>query len=517
MSDRLLATDNGTQSVKVLAFDPDGAVVGREQTPFTPYVSPHPGWAEQDPDVWWEALCRSCRRLFSRNPDLKDRLSGVGLTTQRGTVLCLDQNARVLRPAILWLDQRKTHGLPPMDGPWGLLFKLLRLSGTIAYIRQEAEANWIKTFEPEVWKQTKSYLLLSGWLTLKLTGERTDSTGCQVGYIPLHYKRLRWPKDRDWRWKMAPVRRDMFPRLIPPGQVLGRITKAASVETGIPEGLPLIAAGADKACEVIGSGSLDPDAACISYSTTATVNVTHSRYVEPIPLLPAYPAAMPGFYSMEVQVYRGYWMVSWFKEEFGHPEQADALKNGMAAEDLFDRMLETVPPGSMGLVLQPYWSPGLRHPGPDAKGAVVGFGDVHTRAHLYRSILEGIAFGLMEGLERIEKRAGINITSLNVSGGGSKSDNALQLTADAFGLPAARPKVRETSGLGAAICAAVGTGIFPDFPSAVSAMTHTGRVFEPDPAAHDVYEALYRRVYKRLYKRLSPLYSEIRDITGYPR
>jgi sugar (pentulose or hexulose) kinase len=171
----------------------------------------------------------------------------------------------------------------------------------------------------------------------------------------------------------------------------------------------------------------------------------------------------------------------------------------------------------MGLMLQPYWTPGLKSPGPEAKGAVIGFGDIHTRAHLYRSILEGLAYALREGRERIERRTHAPINSLRISGGGSQSRHAMQITADIFGLPTAKPDVYETSGLGAAIDAAVGLGLHADFTSAVKTMTHVGEVFEPDLKTHRLYDALYREVYKKMYRRLQPLYERIRKITGYPK
>ena len=240
----------------------------------------------------------------------------------------------------------------------------------------------------------------------------------------------------------------ILPDLVPPAGRLGEITPEAAEATGIPAGLPLIAAAADKACEVIGAGCLDPHIGCLSYGTTATINTTHRKYVEVIPLIPPYPAAVPGAYSLEIQIYRGYWMVSWFKQEFGYPEQQLAEEQGVEPEALFDELVAQVPPGSMGLMLQPYWSPGLKAPGPEAKGAIIGFGDVHTRAHLYRAILEGLAYALREGKERTERRSGVPITELRVSGGGSQSDAAMQITADIFGLPTARPHLYETSGPG---------------------------------------------------------------------
>jgi sugar (pentulose or hexulose) kinase len=378
------------------------------------------------------------------------------------------------------------------------------------------EANWIRANQPELWERVRHYLLLSGFLTYKLTGRFADSVGSQVGYIPFDYKRLRFAGPRDWKWTAVPVRPEWLPELVPPGGTIGEISRAAAEETGLPAGLPVIAAAADKACEVLGSGALDPSIGCLSYGTTATINTTHPRYIEPIPLVPPYPAAVPGRFSLEVQIYRGYWMVSWFKQEFGHREMEITRERGIEPEVLFDELVREVPPGSMGLILQPYWSPGVRVPGPEAKGSIVGFGDVHTRAHLYRAILEGIAYALREGMEKTVKRSGVPVREIRVAGGGSQSDEALQITADVFGLPAARPHVYEASGLGAAIDAAVGLKLHGSFETAVAEMTRVARVFTPDPKTSAVYDALYRRVYRRLYARLKPLYEEIREITGYP-
>lgn len=170
----------------------------------------------------------------------------------------------------------------------------------------------------------------------------------------------------------------------------------------------------------------------------------------------------------------------------------------------------------MGLILQPFWSPGLKKPGPEAKGAVIGFGDVHTRAHLYRAIIEGLAYALREGAERTQRRSKIPITELRIAGGGSQSDAAMQITADIFNLPVARPSIYEASGLGAAINAAVGMNYYSDFESAINNMTKIGKSVEPDEKNIEIYDNLYKKVYLPMYKQLKPLYEEIRSITGYP-
>lgn len=514
--DLILAIDNGTQSVRALLFDLRGQMVARSQIPIEPYFSTQPGWAEQHPATFWDAVCQACRGLWAQaagNPAIdKAAVRGVTLTTQRATVVNLDARGEPLRPAILWLDQRRAEGIPPVGGWWGLAFRAVRARDTVAYLQAEAEANWIRTRQPEIWDRTHKYLLLSGYLTYRLVGEYVDSVGAQVGYIPFDYKRHAWGRSWDWKWRAIPVRPEQLPRLVPPASLLGAITPAAAAATGIPAGLPLIAAAADKACEVLGSGCLEPHIAGLSYGTAATINTTHTRYIEVIPLIPPYPAAVPDAYNLELQIYRGYWMVKWFKQQFGHREMALAEELDIQPESLLDELVNQVPPGSEGLVLQPYWSPGVRVPGPEARGAIIGFSDMHTRAHMYRAILEGLAYALREGKERSEKRSGVPITELRVSGGGSQSDAALQLTADIFGLPTARPHTYETSGLGAAMDAAVGLGLHPDFSTAVREMTRVSRVFEPDPDTHRAYDRLYREVYRQMYGQLKPLYERIRSL-----
>ena len=514
--EKLLAIDVGTQSIRSLLFDLQGNLLNKVQIPIKSYFSKHPGWAEQHPDYFWEKLCLACQKIWVYSSIDKSKIAGLAVTTQRSTVVNVDKDGKALRPAIVWLDQRRTEGLKPVGGVWGFGFRIAKMSETAAYLQAEAEANWLRTHQKEIWEKTFKYLYISGFLAYKLTGQFVDSVANQVGYMPFDYKRLDWASSWDWKWQAVPMDRKILPKLIPPGEIMGEITKSAAEATGIPYGLPVVAAAADKACEVIGAGALEPHIGCLSYGTTATINTTHKKYIEVIPLIPPYPAAVPGSYSLEIQVTRGFWMVSWFKEQFAYRETIIADERGIQAEDLFDEMVNQVPPGSMGLILQPYWSPGLKDPGPEAKGSIIGFGDVHTRAHMYRAILEGLAFALREGKERTEKRSKAKITDLRVSGGGSQSDTAMQITADIFGLPTSRPHIYETSGLGAAIDLAVGLDLHPSFEVAVQEMTHIGDIFYPNPNNRNIYEGLYNRVYKQMYKKLKPLYDEIRDVTGYP-
>jgi sugar (pentulose or hexulose) kinase len=512
----LLAIDCGTQSVRALLFDLSGNLVGRAQEALTGYRVPQPGWLEHDGEGFWQATASCCQALWARDPLWREAVRGVAVTTQRASIMPVDRDGRCRYPAIIWLDQRRASQVPPVKPMWQLLFTLAGQASNVRHFQREAELNWLAQHEPALHASTHKFLLVSGLLNHRLTGRFADSIGSLVAYLPFDFKQHRWAAAADWKWQAVAVRPEQLPDLLPVGSVLGEVTAAASAATGIRAGTPVIAAAADKACEILGSGVVTPTTGALSYGTTATINVTSPRYFEATAGVPAYPAATPGQFSCEVQIFRGYWMVNWFKEQFGHAERAAAETLGVAPETLFDEMVGTVPPGSMGLMLQPYWSPGVRQPGPDAKGAVIGFGDVHTRAHLYRAILEGLAYALREGRERIEKRGRLRLSELRVSGGGSQSDAALQLTADIFNLPTARPHTHETSGLGAAIDCAVGLGLHADFNQAVAGMTRVGRLFEPVAANVAVYDALYERVYRHMYARLEPLYTEIRRITGYP-
>ncbi|NNF61862.1 MAG: carbohydrate kinase [Gammaproteobacteria bacterium] len=511
----LLAIDFGTQSVRAILFDPHGHEHATSAVAIKEPDAPQPGYAEQDADYLWDALCSACQGVW-QEPSYKSRVAAVALATMRASMVPVDANGTALRPVIAWPDQRRTRGVPPVGGLQGLGLRLAGVADTVAYFQAEAEANWLATHEPDNWRRTARYLMLSGYFVRRLTGEFRDSSAAQVGYVPFDFRQRRWARSSSWKWRALPwLNPDLLPELVHPGQTIGPVNAIAAAATGIPQDTPLIAAAGDKACEVLGTGAIEGDVACLSYGTAATVNVVSTRYVEPIPLVPPYPAALPDAWNLEIQISRGFWLVSWFKSEFGQPETERAAQIGVAPEVLMDDLLHKSVPGAMGLLAQPYWSPGLRSPGPEARGAIVGFSAVHTRADIYRALLEGVMYALREGKERIERRASCRIDRLHVAGGGSRGDSVMQLTADIFGLPAARPHTSETSALGAAIIAAVGAGIYPDFRQAVAAMTRTGDVFDPQPNTSELYQALYSETYLPLYSRLKPIYRRMRTLTGF--
>ena len=396
----ILAIDCGTQSLRALLFSEAGSLLDKSQVEYTPYFSAKSGWAEQNPEIYWNSLCQACEQLKARSPNLFNHIAGVGVTTQRNSMINVDKNGTPLRPAVMWLDQRKAL---PVFGTKGLMklgLKLSKMDGQVATLQAQGKCNWIMQNQPEIWDATYKYLQVSGFLNHRLTERFTDSVASQIGYIPFNYKKMRWAGNKELFAKFFPVEHEKLPEVVMPGEPLGRITLKAHEATGIQEGVPVIACGSDKGCETLGAGVIDQRMVSLSFGTTATVQTTTKRYFEPIRFMPSYPAAVPGHYNPEVEIFRGYWMITWFKNEFGYQEGLEAKEKGIAVEKVLDRYLAETEPGAMGLVVQPYWGPGLEHP--CAKGAMIGFGGIHTKAHIYRAVIEGLGFALRDGFEKIE-------------------------------------------------------------------------------------------------------------------
>jgi sugar (pentulose or hexulose) kinase len=516
MGDRLvLAIDCGTQSVRGLLFDDAGHLVAKHKVEFEPYLSPAPGYAEHKAEDYWRDTCLAVQGLREDVPGLWSRIGAVALTTQRDTVVAVGADGIPVRPAITWLDQRMARCEDPMPFIDRLQFRVTNMTLAAEITRRQGKDNWMVENEPEVWARTSKWLLLSGYLCYRLTGRYVDSVASQIGHIPFDYPARNWPRsDNSWRWHMFRARRDQLPDLVDAGGQLGTVSADAARDSGILEGMPVIAAGSDKGCETLGVGCVDETSISLSFGTTATAQTTSRRYYETIPFMPPYPASVKGSYNPEITVFRGYWMVSWFKKEFAEREAIEAKERGVPPEVVLDEHLEDIPPGSQGLMLQPYWGPGLKMP--EAKGSVIGFGDVHTRAHIYRAIIEGIGYALLEGVEHIEHRSGQHVAKVMVSGGGSQSNVICQITADLFNRPVVRSETYETSGLGAAINGFVGLGVYATHAEAAEHMVHWDATFLPRPESARTYHDLFTHVYKRIYPALQPLYHEIQRITGYP-
>jgi len=508
MKDPLVLTiDLGTQSVRAMLVDKLGSILAKTQHSYAkPYYSLHPGWAEQKPELYWDAVCDVTKRLREEARDSWSSIIAVTITTIRDTWLCVDRDGKPLRDFIVWLDKRQCEMKKPLPAFKSLIFSIAGMKETADLLRRVSSCNWIMENEAETWEKTYKFLMISGYLTFMLTGNMIDSVANMVGHIPFSSKTRTWMGRNDLNRCIFNIETEKLSELMEPGETLGRITAAAASQTGIPEGLPLIATGSDKGCETLGLSCLKPDSAAIGLGTTATIQFTIDRYMEPLPFIPAYPAVLKGHYNPEVQIYRGYWLVSWFKNEFASKEVEEAGRLGVAPEELLDSLLTKIPAGCEGLVFQPYFTPGVIMP--KARGAMIGFSDTHTRAHIYRAIIEGINFALMDGLYTMQRRGKLRIQKLFIAGGASQSDEICQISANMFGLPVYRIQTYEASGLGSSIVAFAAMGVYRDAAEAVANMVRVKDEFLPDPKEHETYKFLFKEIFSKVFGKLLPLYDK---------
>lgn len=507
----VLVFDVGTQSARTLIIDSHGDILAKKKHPYEkPYVSPQTDWAEQDPDMYYRTICDTCRGVKEASPDLFARVQAVTITTIRDTVVCVDQQGKPLRPAILWLDKRMADGKPQMPVTRKAVFRAAGASSIVDLQYAKSHCNWIRENEPEIWKKTYKYLLLSGYLLYRMTGRMVDSKASMIGHIPYDNKHRTWYSSNALTYPVYPVEPEKLCELAEAGEVCGTISASFSKDSGLSVGLPVYASGSDKACELIGLGCVSSNRGAIGLGTTATFTYMSDAYTEPERFVPAYAALIPGKYNPEYEVYRGYWLISWFKKEFAQKEVMQAKEMGISAEQLLDEKLAGIPAGCEGLFLQPYFTPNVTMP--YAKGAIVGFSDVHTRIHIYRAIVEGINFALIDGIRGIQKRSGQTFDAIAVGGGGSQSDEICQISADMYGVPVIRTQSYEATGIGAAISTFVGMKVFPDFETAVSACVRTQKQFDPRPPVHAIYQRLYEEVYRDIFPRLKPVYRHLDQV-----
>jgi len=507
----VLTLDFGTQSLRGSLINKKGKIVGIIKKPYDPpYFSTKKGYAEQEADFYWNHAKETLKELCTKYPEEVKNIIGSTITSFRDTAVQLDKNLKPLRPCILWLDQRLAdvkEKLPPI---YSFLFKLVGKNETIVLNRRRTMAHWIKENQPEIWAKTHKYVNISTYITYKLTGVLADSPSNVTGHYPIDFKNKKWHKEKSMMGYVFGIPESMLCELKQPGEAIGTISNDLADEVGLPRNIKLIATGSDKGCETIGVGALSNDIGSISYGTACTIEVSNTQYHEPEPFLPAYGAAVPGWYNMEVQVYRGYWMLKWFSNEFAGKTLDEAKLQKMAVEELLNKGLDQVPPGSDGLILQPYWGPGLARP--LAKGAVIGFSDVITRNHFYKAIIEGIAYALKEGLESIEKSQKHKIHQLRISGGGSSSEAICQITADIFNLPVSRIQTNESTSLGAALAVFVALGEFKSIEEATENMIHVVKTYEPNKENAEIYDKLFRKVYLKMYPNLNGIYKQIKEL-----
>jgi sugar (pentulose or hexulose) kinase len=490
-SDLVLALDAGSQSARALLFDPRGQVLAKAGRPYQPMRHPEEGAVEQEPADIRDCLIASVAACLQQWGGDVSRIAATALTTQRNTQIPCDADGAPLGDGVSWLD-RRTAGAS--SEPSALLRTGLKLLGDRAMIPRllsKSVARLWRERDPEMLGKVRRIAPLEAWLTHELSGRMAMAPGGMAGVLPSSLRRRSWATSARY-CRLLGFEPGWLVDIVEAGQQVGGISAKAAEATGLPEGLPVFACGGDKQAEALGAGVRlgVPGVAAISMGTASSIMFPWPKALESGAYhWVTFCSCEPGSWQMEYMLFRGMWTVAWFARQLGADLAPRAQEEGRAVEALLCEEAEAVPVGSEGVLTWPRWSPTLQDP--DETGTVIGLRETHTRAHMFRSLLEGIAFDLKRGLRILEGATGARIHELRVGGGGSRSDLVVRILADVLNLPLLRPPSEELAARGAAMVAAVGGGLHPSMDAAVAAMVPEAPRIEPDPGN----VARYARVY----------------------
>lgn len=500
----LLGIDVGTSGTKALLMDSHGQVKGRVSADY-PLHTPRPGWAEQDPDDWWKAAQRVIRQLLAQTEISPSDVAAVGLSGQMHSCVLLDSDHQLLRPAILWCDSRTTRQCQTMETMLGGRSRLLELTGNRCLEGFTApKLLWVREHEPEVYSRIRTVLLPKDYVRFRLTGRLATDVSDAAGTLLFDVRRRRWSAEVMAALDLNP---DWFPPAFESSAVCGHITQEASRATGLLEGTPVVAGGADNTCGAVGAGVVQPGRALVSIGSSGVIFVaTGEPHTDPQGIVHSFVHSVPQqWYLMSVMLAAGL-SFRWVRDHLGQLEHSIAPLLGADAYDLLAQEAQKAPAGSDGLFFLPYLQ-GERTPHADgnARGVWFGLAASHTRSHLIRSVMEGITYGLRDCLEPI-RALGIEVPQLRALGGGARNRFWCQLQADILNVDIALLAVDEGPALGAALLAGVGAGVFPDVQTAADRCVALREVLRPDPQAAAAYAerfAFYQSLYPALKDRFA--------------
>jgi sugar (pentulose or hexulose) kinase len=455
----ILGIDGGSQSSKVVIFDTEGHVIAEASKSLKPLYTPAPGVVEHPDDDLYDSIVEAATRaLKDFNGDPAD-IIGVGLCTIRCCRALTDADGKLVAPVQSWMDERLAH----------------------PYVATDTEVTYVTT--------------TSGYLMGRLTGQLTDTVANYIGPWPMDVRTWDWFTDHE-TFDAFNVPRDMLYQLQMPGDIGGYVTEEFAAQTGIPAGLPVVHTANDKAAEALGAGLREETTGLVSLGTYIAGMIVGNEYVADPQTYFSNFASEPHRYLYEsAGIRRGMWTVSWLRNLLGDEVTKGARLAGISGDEYLNLLATDVPAGSDGLMCLLDWLAPTNQP--HKKGMFIGFDERHGSGHLYRAILEGIAFTMKENMAAMEAERGIRFDTLVLSGGGSYSDLFMQIFADVFDVSVVRNEVRNAAGLGAAICVAVACGIYPTFDDASDHMVHREDRREPTPHNVDLYAQL-RAVYSEI-------------------
>jgi xylulokinase len=494
---KTLGIDVGTGGTRAVVIDPDGKVVASATAEHVPFVSTRTGWAEQDPEDWWRATITVVREVLSQSSS--DEIKAVGLSGQMHGLVLLDQSDEVLRPAIIWCDQRT-------DSQCKSLTELVGANRLIELTCNPALTGftlpkmlWVREWEPEVWRSVRSVLLPKDYVRLKLSGDRATDVADASGTLLFDVKARRWSSEM---LSATEIDERLLPRVYESPEVTGSISSAGAEATGLRAGTPIIAGGGDQAANAVGMGIVRSGAASSTIGTSGVVFAsTDKPLLDPKGRVHTFCHAIPDRWHVMGVTQGAGLSLRWFRDQFGATEGA-----GCNSYDRLTKEASLVSSGSDGLIWTPYLM-GERTPhlDPFAKAALVGLTASHTRAHIVRAILEGVAFSLRDAFE-IFNEMGVQVEEIRLGGGGARSRLWRQIQADVYGQPVKTVAAEEGAAFGAALLAGVAAGIWSSVDAACDTVVRIADHLEPNAESVKILAQQYER-FKQIYPALKPIMS----------
>ena len=490
-----IGIDSSTTATKALLMDESGGVVAVASSEYG-FETPHPLWSEQSPDLWWAATIESIRGVLAKSGVSGAQIQGIGLTGQMHGLVILDKNGEILRPAILWNDQRTGPQCEAIRARLGKE-KLIQITGNDALTGFTApKILWVQDEEPEIYAQIAHILLPKDYVRFKLTGEYAMDRAGGSGTILFDLRQ------RDWSPEVLQAL-EINPAWLPPTfegtQITGVVSPKAAEVTGLVAGIPVVGGGGDQAAAAVGTGAVEAGIVSVSLGTSGVVfAATDTPAIEPQGRLHAFCHAVPGKWHLMGVMLSAAGSLRWHRDTFAPGLDFNTLVEAAAP----------IPAGSDGLLFLPYLT-GERtpHPDPLARGAFVGLTVRHSLPHLTRAVLEGVAFGLRDSFELLKQTGLPEISQVRATGGGARSPLWRQILADVFDSELVTVNTEEGAAYGAALLAATGTGTFPDVAAAcreaIQITTHT----EPGEAV-ETYQRMYP-LYQGLYPALKATFGQL--------
>jgi xylulokinase len=499
----VLGIDVGTGGTRAVLIDNGGRVISSATSEHAPMSSPHIGWAEQAPDDWWRAACEATKACLAKSRAGARDVSGIGLTGQMHGLVLLDEQDRVVRPALLWCDQRTEQECRDITKKIGAQ-RLIELTANPALTGFTLpKIWWVQRHEPQLWARVRSLMLPKDYVRFRLTGERAIDVADASGTLMFDVIHRTWSKPM---LGASQVDEAVLPKVFESQEISGRVNEEGARACGVRPGIPVVAGAGDQAAGAVGMGIVKPGAVSATIGTSGVVFAATSQPVlEPKGRIHTFCHAIPNRWHVMGVTQGAGLSLRWFRDQFGAGQDD--------GRDAYERLAEEAakaPPGADGLLWAPYLM-GERTPhlDPHARGALVGITAQHTRGHVLRAILEGVAFSLRDALT-LFREIGVPIESIRLGGGGARSALWRQIQADVYGMPVELIEADEGAAYGAALLAAVGTGVWSSVEAACESAVRVAKRVQPDAKAAGLMERQYAE-YRKLYPALKEIKHTVDD------